>query len=187
MTKHIIMPNETEGVNPTNNEVTEPTEPTEPEAPADEEGEVDWQAKARELEGRLKRAETKLKKSSDNPAPGKSSTSGGLDYGQKAYLRAEGIKGEAETTLVQQYMRETGKDLEKVLESKFFKAELEEMRELAKTEAANPTGKRTGTTALDSVEYWMAKPLEDVPKEMRTKVVNALIKQSESKGVFYNS
>lgn len=181
------MHNEPEGVDPTNNEVIEPTEPTEPEAEKEDEGDIDWQAKARELEGRLKRAETKLKKSSDSPTPSKSSTSGGLDYGQKAYLRAEGIKGEAETTLVQQYMRETGKDLEKVLESKFFKAELEEIRELAKTEAANPTGKRTGTTALDSVEYWMAKPLEDVPKEMRTKVVNALIKQSESKGVFYNS
>lgn len=181
------MPNENEGVAPTNNEVIEPTEPTEPDAEKDDEGEVDWQAKARELEGRLKRAETKLKKSSDGPTPSKPSTSGGLDYGQKAYLRAEGIKGEAETALVQQFMKETGKDLEKVLESKFFKAELEEMRELAKTDAANPTGKRTGTTALDSVEYWMAKPLEDVPKDMRQKVVNALIKQSENKGVFYNS
>ena len=187
MNKHLIMFNEHEGVDPTNNEVIEPTEPTEPEAEKEDEGDIDWQAKARELEGRLKRAETKLKKSSENPVAGKPSTSGGLDYGQKAYLRAEGIKGEAETTLVQQYMRETGKDLEKVLESKFFKAELEEMRELAKTDAANPTGRRTGTTALDSVEYWMAKPLEDVPKDMRQKVVNALIKQSENKGVFYNS
>lgn len=178
------MPNDTQDVDLNNEETSElEVETQETEA---EEQEVDWQAKARELEGRLKRAETKLKKSSDSPTS-KPSTSGGLDYGQKAYLRAEGIKGEAETTLVQQYMRETGKDLEKVLESKFFKAELEEIRELAKTEAANPTGKRTGTTALDSVEYWMAKPLEDVPKEMRTKVVNALIKQSESKGVFYNS
>lgn len=180
------MSNEYEGVDPTNNEETSEVE-AETQETETEEQEVDWQAKARELEGRLKRAETKLKKSSESPVAGKPSTSSDLDYGQKAYLRAEGIKGEAETTLVQQYMRETGKDLEKVLESKFFKAELEEMRELAKTDAANPTGKRTGTTALDSVEYWMAKPLEDVPKDMRQKVVNALIKQSESKGVFYNS
>ena len=148
---------------------------------------VDWEAKAKEYEGRLKRAETKLKKSSEKPAESKPSTSNGLDYGMKALLRAEGIKGESETKLVEQFMQETGKTLEQVIDSKFFKAELEEMRELAKTEDANPKGKRTGTTALDSVEYWLGKPFEEVPKEMRAKVVNAKQKASQGNGVFYNS
>ena len=166
-------------------------EDVEPETP-DNGGEsevkstVDWEAKAKELEGRLKRAETKLSKT-PKPEAGKPSTSNGLDYGMKALLRSEGIKGDTETKLVEQFMQETGKTLEQVIESKFFKAELEEMRELAKTEDANPKGKRTGTTAIDSVEYWLGKPLEEVPKDMRTKVVNAKIKQSEGNGVFYNS
>lgn len=147
---------------------------------------VDWQAKAREYEGRLKRAETKLKKSSETPTS-KPSTSNGLDYGMKALLRAEGIKGDTETKLVQQFMQETGKDIEQVMESKFFKAELEEMRELAKTADATPPGKRSGNSAIDSVDYWLSKPFEEVPKEMRAQVVTAKMKQEGSKGMFYNS
>jgi hypothetical protein len=41
--------------------------------------------------------------------------------------------------------------------------------------------------ATDSVEYWMAKPIEEVPAEMRTKVVNAKISKDKNKGNFYNS
>lgn len=148
---------------------------------------VDWEAKAKEYEGRLKRAETKLKKSSEKPAESKPSTSNGLDYGMKALLRSEGIKGEAETKLVQEYMRETGKDIESVLDSKHFKAELEDLRELAKTEEATIAGKRSGSTTQDSVDYWMNKPIEDVPKDMVIKVVNAKLAKEKTTGVFYNS
>lgn len=156
-------------------EIDEPNEPT-----------VDWEAKAKELEGRLKRAETKLSKT-PKPEAGKPSTSNGLDYGMKALLRAEGIKGETETKLVEQFMKETGKSLEQVIDSKFFKAELEEMRELARTAEAIPSGKRSGNSAVDSVEYWMSKPIEDVPQDMRIKVVNAKLEREKKGGVFYNS
>lgn len=181
------MANEIEEVDFINNEEIDPTEPTEPEAPKDDEKEIDWKAKAQELQGRLKRAETKLSKPTKEETPSKPSTSGGLDYGQKAYLIANGIKSAEETKFVEQQLKESGKTLEQLLENKYFKADLEEMREIAKTQEANPTGRRTGTTAIDSVEYWMGKPIEDVPKEMRARVVNAKIKQSENKGVFYNS
>lgn len=147
---------------------------------------VDWKAKAEELQGRLKRAETKLSKAPKVEA-GKPSTSDGLDYGMKALLRSEGIKGESETKLVQEYMRETGKDLESVLDSKHFKAELEDLRAIAKTEDATIAGKRSGSTTQDSVDYWMNKPIEDVPKDMRIKVVNAQLERDKTKGVFYNS
>lgn len=155
-----------------------------------EEGEgettVDWKAKFEAEEGRRKRAESKLSKTS-KPEAGKPSTSNGLDYGMKALLRSEGIKGESETKLVQEYMRETGKDIESVLDSKHFKAELEDLRELAKSAAATPAGKGSNNSSIDSVEYWMTKDLEDVPKEMRIQVVNAKLKQEKSGGVFYNS
>lgn len=148
---------------------------------------VDWEAKAKEYEGRLKRAETKLKKSSEKPSESKPSTSNGLDYGMKALLRSEGIKGEAETKLVQEYMRETGKDIEQVLDSKHFKAELEDLRELAKTEEATISGKRSGSLTQDSVDYWLNKPIEEVPKDMVIKVVNAKLAKEKTGGVFYNS
>lgn len=151
-----------------------------------EEEEVDWKAKAEELDGRLRRAETKLaKKAEVKPEPTKQSD--GLDYGKKAFLVANGIKGEAETKLVEEVMASTGKTLEQVLESKYFQAELEERREIARTSEATPSGKRSGNTASDSVEYWMSKPIEEVPQEMRIKVVNAKLAQGTSKGVFYNS
>lgn len=147
---------------------------------------VDWKARAEELQGRLKRAETKLSKAPKAEAK-QPSTSNGLDYGMKALLRAEGIKGEAETKLVEHFMKETGKDVEQVLDSKFFKAELEEVRQMAKSEDAIIPGKRSGNSTVDSVEYWLTKDLEDVPKEMRTQVVNAKLAQDKNKGVFYNS
>lgn len=116
-----------------------------------------------------------------------SKKSDGLDYGQKAYLVANGIKSPSEVKLVQEWMKESGKDLETVLESKRFQGELEDMREIAKTAIATPTGKRSGQVPTDSVDYWLNKPFEEVPKEMREKVVNAQIAKDKNKGVFYNS
>ena len=179
------MPNENEGIDLQNDEVTT-TEQNE-ETQEREENAVDWEAKAKELEGRLKRAETKLKRSSESKGDSKPSTSGGLDYGQKAFLHANGIKGAEEIKYVEKELAESGKSLEELLENKYFKSGLEDLREISRSEDASLKGKRTGTTALDSVEYWMNKPLEEVPKEMRTKVVNAQLAKEKSGGVFYNS
>lgn len=121
------------------------------------------------------KSEPKAKKSDD------------LDYGQKAFLVANGIKGEKELSLVKEAMKESGKTLEQVLESKYFQSELESLREIDRTEKATPTGKRSSNNSMDSVEYWMSKPMSEVPKEMRTKVVNARLAKEQGGGVFYNS
>ena len=116
--------------------------------------------------------------------------SGELDYGQKAFLAEYGVKGRDEIKLFQEIMRNTGKkDLESVLESKYFKSELEEMRALRSTAEANPSGsKRSGQSSADSVDYWIAKgelPPASNP-ELRRQVVNARLKKSESGSPFYN-
>ena len=59
--------------------------------------------------------------------------------------------------------------------------------DLAKTEEATIAGKRSGSTTQDSVDYWMNKPIEDVPKDMVIKVVNAKLAKEKTTGVFYNS
>jgi hypothetical protein len=142
----------------------------------------DWKAEALKLKAILER--NKNKKHDDKP-PRKSN---GLDYGQKAFLVANGVKGENETKLVEEAMRETGKSLEQVLESKYFQAELNELRELENTKNATPKGSRSGGgVPTDSVEYWAQKPIEDVPQEMRIKVVNYKLEKSKQGGVFYNS
>ena len=120
----------------------------------------------------------------------KPSKKGGLDYSQKAFLIANGIKGNDEFGLVQEVMKSTGKSLDDIIELKYFKAELNELRELNKSADANPaSGNRSGNSARNTVEYWIAKgelpPASEV--ELRRKVVNARMTKAKSSGSFYNS
>lgn len=144
---------------------------------------TDWKAEALKYKAILERNKNK-------PKEQKASNSSELDYGQKAFLAANGVKGSDEMKLVQEIMRNTGKkDLESVLESKYFKAELEELRALRSTAEANPSGsKRSGQSSADTVDYWIAKgelPPASNP-ELRRQVVNARLKKSESASPFYN-
>lgn len=144
---------------------------------------TDWKSEALKYKAILERNKNK-------PREQKTNNSGELDYGQKAFLAANGVKGSDEMKLVQEIMRNTGKrDLESVLESKYFKSELEEMRALRSTAEANPSGsKRSGQSSADSVDYWIAKgelPPASNP-ELRRQYVNAKIKKSKGGSPFYN-
>ncbi len=145
---------------------------------------TDWKAKFEEAEGKRKRLETKLNKGTEKKPTGKSDD---LDYGQKAFLIANGVKEADEIALVKDMMANTGKTLDDVIGSKYFQSELSEMRELRATSAATPKGsKRNGQSAQDSVEYWIAKgelpPASE--RELRQKVVNARMKAETNKSVF---
>lgn len=182
------MPNDTQDID-LNNEGTQADVET-PETENEEQG-VDWEAKARELEGRLKRAETKLKKSSDPSKESKSapSTSGDFDYSQKAFLAVNEIKSAKELDLAKEFVKNTGKSLDEVVTNKYFLQELKELKELEATAQATPSGsKRTGQSAQDSVEYWLAKG-EMPPQgmtELRQQYVNAKMKKEGSNKMFYN-
>lgn len=142
------------------------------------------EAKVARLKRQLAREERKLNTS---PEPKQETKSGDLDYGQKAYLVANGIKGTDEINLVKQIMKDTGKDLDSIIESRYFQAELKEMRDDKATKEAVPTNtKRSGNSARSSVEYWLAKgelPPEDQP-ELRRQVVNAEIKAQSTANNF---
>ncbi len=84
-------------------------------------------------------------------------------------------------------MSDTGRTIEQVLDSKYFQADLKEMRDLATTADATIEGKRAGNGAVNSIEYWASKPFEEVPKDMRTDVVNYKLKGEDTGGNFYNS
>lgn len=114
------------------------------------------------------------------------STATGLGLDVKGYLKASGIKS-SEFDFVQEELKKSGGDIDSLLENEYFQAKLEKHRELAKTADAIPTGKRSGGVPTDSVEYWMSKPIEDVPQSMRREVVNAKLDREKNKGVFYNS
>jgi len=132
------------------------------------------------LRRQLAREEKKLgvDKPEKSESKEKATKSSDLGYAEKAFLRAEGIKGGEETKLVQEIMEATGKDLEAVIESKYFQAELKEMREAKASSEAVPKGsKRSGSSSRDSVDFWIAKgelpPNEPEYVELRRKVVNA--------------
>lgn len=150
---------------------------------------TDWKAEFEAEVGRRKRLETKLSKVGETkteakPAPSKSDE---LSYGEKAFLATNGIKGAKEFDFVKAELKASGEDLDTLLENDYFKSKLEKFRGLAKTAEATPTGKRSGGSATDSVEYWMAQPFEEVPQNMRAKVVQAKLDKETNKGKFYNS
>ena len=175
--------NQTPEVELDENQINEEVESEEVESTEQEVEETDWKAEALKYKAILDR--NKNKKSPEQ----KTTKSNDLDYGQKAFLVANGVKEADEMKLVKGVMQETGKNLEDVLSSKYFQAELKEMRDLKASSNAIPNGKRSGTASQDSVDYWLAKgelpPAHDV--ELRRKVVNARIKKNDTKGVVYNN
>ena len=152
---------------------------------------TDWKAIAQQqqdavtkMQGITKRFQTKLKKLAEAPKPegnaakpSANQDSKGFDYAQKAYLKASGITSD-EFDFVKEVMDGTGKsDIDAVLNSKYFQAELKERREMKTTADATPSGtKRAGQQTHNDVEYWLTKG--GLPKDNPTlarKVVNARI------------
>jgi hypothetical protein len=100
----------------------------------------------------------KLKKRLGVETNSKQTRSDELDYGQLAFLTAKGIENDEEVDYVKKVMSETGKPLKDVLGSKYFQAELKEMRDGRISAEAIPKGtKRSSGSAVDNVDYWIAK------------------------------
>ena len=148
------------------------------------------EAKRARLKRQLEQLDKKHPELADKPNKSDKKTSkksDDLDYGEKAFLIANGIKESDEMDLVQEVMKSTGKSLDEVVGSRFFQAELKEMRDDKATADATPKGsKRGNNSASNTVEYWIAKgelPPKD-QRELRQKVVNARIKADSSKSQF---
>lgn len=146
------------------------------------------EAKVARLKRQLKKAQNELgvESETETKAVRKSIE---LDYGQKAYLIANGVKGSSEFNLVKEIMTDTGKPLEEVVDSRYFQTRLKEERSLANSKAASDaaTGSMKGSpSARDTTEYWLAKG-ELPPTHMTTlrrEVVNARMKQEADTGHF---
>lgn len=119
----------------------------------------------------------------------KGEKSGELDYGQKAYLIAKGIEDADEIALVQSAMESSGKSLENVLGSSWFKGDLKDMRDAKVTANAVPgKGNRSGQSAANTVEYWIAKgelpPNTPDNRTLRAQVVNARMAREKKSDQF---
>jgi hypothetical protein len=136
---------------------------------------------------RLKRQAAQLeKKLGVQPEAEKKEDKSTLDRFDKLFLRQEGIKSEAEMKLVEQIKKETGKQVEDILDSKYFKAELQALREDAATKESTPSAtKRSNQSPRNEVDYWLAKG--ELPKdnpELARKVVNAKMEKLKNTNMF---
>lgn len=141
---------------------------------------TDWKSEALKYKAILDRNKEKKEEVK------KETRSDDFGYDVKAYLKSSGIKS-SEFDFVKNELKNFNGDVDALIDNEYFQAKLEKQRAISKTADATPKGKRTGSPATDSVEYWMAKPFADVPQEMRRKVVNAKLDQEKNKGIFYNS
>lgn len=158
----------------------ETQESSDQEESESKEDDTDWKAEALKYKAILDRNKNRPERKSE------SKKSGELDYAQKAFLMTSGIKGSKEFDFVKDELKKSGEELETLLENEYFQSKLEKFRAVNKTSDAIPKGKNGSGVSLDSVEYWINKPIEEVPQEMRVKVVNARLKKEEGKGMFYN-
>lgn len=145
------------------------------------------EAKKARLERQLSQINKKLGNSTEKKAEPVEERKEGLDRIDKAILRAEKITNSDEIQLVQDIMRETGKDIEDVLESRYFKTELKAMREESNAQdALSSNSKRAGNSNRNTVEYWIAKgemPPANEPK-LRRDYVNAKIAKTSARSQF---
>lgn len=176
------MENETETIDSSNDETQEVAST---DAPTSDSSEAKYTEREKQYYARLKKAEAEVKELRSKVTESKPQ-SDDFGYDVKAYLKSSGIKAN-EFEFVQTELKKSGADIDTLLDNEYFQARLEKHRAIAATEAATPTGKRSGGAATDSVDYWMGKPMEDVPKDMRIKVVNARLDKEKNKNVFYNS
>jgi len=145
------------------------------------------EAKKARLERQLSQINKKLGNDSPKTSDKVETQKGDLDRIDKAILRAEKITDSDEIALARDIKKETGKDIEDVLESRYFKAELKAMREEKQAQDALPSSsKRTSTSSMKSVEYWIAKgemPPASEPS-LRTAYVNAKMANTKRANMF---
>lgn len=161
-----------------------------------------WEAKSKDLEAEVakwkriadrnaKKADKPEEKSDDKPVKSEPSD---FSHGEKALLRAIGIKGADELQLARDYIKRTGEDIDALEGDEIFQARLEKLRTTKANELAASTTNRgnQGANTKENPEYWLAKlgpnesvPLE-LPFELRQKIVAARRAQSKAGKMFYS-
>lgn len=106
-----------------------------------------------------------------------------LDELGRLFLDQKGIEQQDEVELVQKIMRDTGKSVRDVYGSKYFQAELNELREAKGTQAAIPTsnGRTTNGVASTNIDVLVSKfeqrgdeALANLDFDTRSKVIERM-------------
>jgi hypothetical protein len=150
------------------------------------------EAKIVELKKQLKEAK-KPKETTTEEKPKKSESNEEFGLLEKTYLRSADIVEADEVELAQKLQKETGKDLDALIESSYFKSELKDLRDAKATTKATSDVKGGGASkATDSVDHWVDKGVpptrEQVPdRATRVKIIKQLMQNASGSGKkFYN-
>ena len=170
----------------------------------EEESKTEPSAREKELESEVAKwkriANKKQKESSEKvvtPTPEKEDKpSDDLDLGGIAYLNSMmGLKGKDEIALAKEYIA-NGKSILDLPDNKFFKQDLESLREAKAVADATPKGnKRSATSPQDPFDIAYKKYVDEgvLPentsdnRELRERIVEKRIKSETSDRKFYNS
>jgi hypothetical protein len=148
--------------------------------------------RVRELEGevaKFKRMAERNAKKAERPAQ---NDEPGLI--EKGFLRSAGISKEDEVELALTTAKKWGMSVDKLVDDEDFQGKLDKHR-TAKANAAatsNIRGNKTGSTAKETAEYWIAKgappTAADVPdRTTRAKIVRSMMGHEKGSGnPFYN-
>lgn len=119
-----------------------------------------------------------------------SKKSNDLDTGDKAFLMQTGVKLD-ELEFAQGIMKKTGLSIEEFAADDYAQAKLKSFREARTTAQAIPSGtRRSSPQTKDSVDYHLEKyengsmKLNEMPFEMREKVLQAKMKKEENSSKF---
>jgi hypothetical protein len=136
---------------------------------------------------RKKLGQAEEKPESKSPVLSKSSEFG---LTEKTFLKASDIKTD-EYGLVKEWIANTGKAIDDVVENKYFLQELKDFREAKTSKEAVPTGtKRSSATSSNTSDYWYNKYItgsikaEEIPNEYRQAVFNRRAENEKSKNPF---
>ena len=115
-----------------------------------------------------------------------------IDYGQKTFISQilkVDLGDEKQMALISDY-RDNGKSLDDLAVNKHFQNDLKDIKTAQSVKDATPSSnKRSAGSSGKAVDYWLKKyqdgtPLQDVPKDLRTEVLNTRLSKDEKKSHF---
>jgi len=180
-----------------NEQIQEEEELELPEVAEGEEDTTDWKELALKQQGinkRLKTKNEKLKVKKEEPKkeekppekPDEKPSENKLTTGDKALLNSyKKIKGADEIALCENWMTQYKSTLEEMMEDEVFNNRLSKLREAKAVNDALPkSGKRSSSSDTSAVDFWINKPFEEVPKELKRDVLNAQLANEEKESMF---
>ena len=149
---------------------------------------TDWKSKFLEADGKAKRYKSKLEKAKTEAPETETKKTGDIDYGHLAFFNSTSdvkLTEKEDRDYLKSMIEETGKSQETLLNSSWFKNDIKERQEKRiVTEAIPDKTGRSAPSAKTTADYWLDKPFDDVPKEMKREVLSARMKREEQNSKF---